>query len=289
MWVNPGEIPGNGIDDDGNGYVDDVYGYDFANDDGDPYDDEGHGTHCAGIIGATHGDGVWGIVRDARLMALKFIASDGTGLGSDALEALEYALSFDVPITSNSWGGGGHSGAFAAALDEVAARQGLFVTAAGNEGANADATYPCAYGSSSVLCVGATDESDELAYFSNYGSRVHLAAPGTNILSAAPRGGYVTLSGTSMATPFVAGAAALLASHGLFSARAAGELLLETVDHVPGLGGLVATSGRLNVAAAMLGSAITVQGPAEIAARSEAVVRLVARTDAELDLVISST
>jgi subtilisin family serine protease len=128
IWQNLGEIPDNGIDDDGNGYVDDYYGWDFAYDDNDPIDDNGHGTHCSGIIAAKGNNktGVCGVMWNARIMAIKFLDDDGFGYTSDAIDAVDYAIAMNVPITSNSWGGGGYS----QALEEVIAQSGIFVAAA---------------------------------------------------------------------------------------------------------------------------------------------------------------
>src|SRR6266568_3634701 len=196
IWVNPGEIPGNGIDDDGNGYVDDVYGYDFYNRDADPSDDHGHGTHVAGTIGAAgdNGIGVAGVNWNVRLMSVKFIGADGFGFTSDAIDAVVYATDMGARVMNNSWGGGEYSQALADAISAA--------NAAG------------------VLFVAATDASDNLASFSNYGpGSVHLGAPGVSIFSTVPAAGnpccsdpsgYKYLSGTSMAAPHVSGAAALL-------------------------------------------------------------------------------
>eukprot|EP00440_Ansanella_granifera_P007873 gb/GFBE01008516.1/.p1 GENE.gb/GFBE01008516.1/~~gb/GFBE01008516.1/.p1 ORF type:complete len:1889 (+),score=317.46 gb/GFBE01008516.1/:1-5667(+) len=252
LWTNPGEIPGNKVDDDGNGFIDDVHGYDFYDNDGDPSDDNGHGTHCAGVIAAAadNGIGVAGIAsRGARvrIMALKFMGSDG-GTASHALRALEYALLMGVPISSNSWGGGGASEVMRLAV-QSAAESHLFIAAAGNEGIDVDEnpTYPCAY--EEVICVAATTPSDSLAYYSNFGpEHVQIAAPGSNIYSTyTSSSGYASTSGTSMATPHVAGAAALAAS--AFAHLQVDDiraLLLESAEYLPALDGKVQT-GLLNV------------------------------------------
>ncbi len=257
MWTNPGEIADNGIDDDANGYVDDIHGYDFFNDDGDPMDDNGHGTHVAGIIGAegNNGVGVTGVVWDVRIMAVKFLGSDGSGYTSDAVEAIEYAAANGAKVANNSWGGYGSSTALRTAI--CAASNMLVTAAAGNESNDNDSipSYPASYDCSNVVAVAAVDNSDDLAYFSNYGSsRVDLAAPGVSILSTYMGSRYATLSGTSMATPFVTGAAALLFSYdsGL-SMSDARDLLLDSVDTVSGLSSYVRTGGRLNVANALGG------------------------------------
>jgi len=260
IWVNPGEIPGNGIDDDGNGFVDDVHGYDFVNNDGDPFDDEGHGTHVAGTIGATgnNGVGVVGVSWDVSLMGLKFLDANGSGSTADAVRAVNYATMMrnqyghNIRVTNNSWGGGGSSTALRDAIEAGAAADILFVAAAGNSGTDNDVTphYPSSYTSSDVLSVAATDRNDALASFSCFGATsVDLAAPGVSILSTVPGGGYASYNGTSMATPHVAGAAALaLSVDPTLSVAELRAAILGTVDAKPGLTGRMVTGGRLNVA-----------------------------------------
>lgn len=222
MWVNPGEIPGNGIDDDANGVIDDVHGFNAYYDNGDPYDDNGHGTHCAGTIGAVgnNGIGVAGVNWNVRLMAIKFLSSSGSGSIDDAVAAIEYAVAMknsgvNLKVLSNSWGGSGRSTALEEAI--TAARQAgiLFAAAAGNSASDNDVypSYPASYEHDSVVSVAATDADGNLAGFSNYGAvSVDVAAPGVNIISTYPGAQYKSLSGTSMATPHVSGIAALLAA-----------------------------------------------------------------------------
>ena len=256
MWVNPGEIAGDGKDNDGNGYVDDVYGYDFENDDADPFDDNGHGTHAAGTIGADgdNGIGVVGVDWHARLMALKFLGADGRGSLGNAIRALDYAVRMGARVSNNSWGFGGYSAAFCVALDATRAAGHLFVAAAGNSGADNDANpnYPSGYALDNVLAVAATDKNDQLGSFTNYGATsVDLAAPGVGILSTYKNGQYATLSGSSMAAPYVAGAAAYLWDmHPEWSYAEVANTILTTVDVLPQLAGKVASSGRLNLARA---------------------------------------
>ena len=213
IWTNPGEIAGNGIDDDGNGYVDDVFGIDTANDDSDPMDDYGHGTHCAGTIGAVGNNnlGVVGVNFNVKLMALKFLDAAGFGSTEDAIVAIEYAKAEGADVVSNSWGGGGYDQAL---YDTIASANSLFVFAAGNWSENTDIfpNYPSAFDLPNILAVGASTRNDVAADFSNFGARtVDVFAPGEDVLSTVP-GGYEVHSGTSMATPHVAGAAALLLS-----------------------------------------------------------------------------
>jgi hypothetical protein len=259
MWTNTGEIPDDGIDNDGNGFIDDVHGYDFQNDDGDPWDDQGHGTHCAGTIGAAanNGVGVAGVSWGAQIMALKFLGANGGSISS-AIQAVDYAVQMGAHLTSNSWGGGGFSAALEAAIQEAHASGQLFIAAAGNDGRNNDntATFPCNYDVPNMICVASTTSEDDLSGFSNYGTdTVHLGAPGSNIYSTYPNNRYRSLSGTSMATPHVAGAAALVWD---FAPRLMHtelkEILLSTGDAIAKLAGKVETGKRLNVHQALLQS-----------------------------------
>lgn len=203
-----------GVDNDGNGKVDDLIGWDFVNNDNDPYDDNSHGTHVAGTIGAMGNNalGVVGVNWKVQLAALKFLGADGSGYTSAAVAALNYAVSMGIRITNNSWGGGGYSTALANAIASARAAGHIFVAAAGNSGVNIDATpqYPASYGFDNVIAVAAMDRYGNLANYSNYGATsVDLAAPGTSIVSTVP-GGYASYSGTSMATPHVTGTVALV-------------------------------------------------------------------------------
>lgn len=258
-WTNPGEVAGNGVDDDANGYVDDVHGWDFVNDDNTVFDGPGdeHGTHVAGTIGATGGNGVGvtGVAWRAQLMALKFIGSDG-GLVSDAVAAIDYAVRNGATISNNSWGAGTHSRSLQDAISAAGQGGHLFVAAAGNGGSDqigddidSAPQYPAAYPASNIIAVGATDEADVLASWSNFGaSAVDLVAPGVRVLSTLPNNTYGTYSGTSMATPQVTGAAALLLGHDpQLGAAGLKSAILGAVDPVPALQGVVATSGRLNI------------------------------------------
>ncbi len=261
MWRNPGEIPGNGIDDDGNGFVDDVYGYDFANDDADPMDDNGHGTHVAGILGAVgnNGRGVAGVIWNVQILALKFLRADGTGYTSDALRALNYAVAHGAVISNNSWSGGTFDLALLNAIRDARDAGHIFVTAAGNRGRNLDfdPSYPASYDVDNIVTVAALDRNNRLASFSNFGRyTVDLAAPGVNILSTTPRNTYSDYSGTSMAVPHVAGAMALVWDlHPDWTYRQVIAQVLNTVTPVNNLLNRTVTGGSLNLGAAVTSAA----------------------------------
>jgi subtilisin family serine protease len=266
MWTNPGEsgLDGdgndkatNGKDDDGNGFVDDVRGWDFCNADNDPFDGHSHGTHCAGTIGGVgnNGIGVAGVCHEVSMVGLKFLSDEGSGAISDGLEAVHYATSIGVRLTSNSWGGGGYSSAFYDALVDARDKGILFVAAAGNSGTDNDVSphYPSSYTCENVIAVAATDHNDGLAYFSCYGPEsVDLGAPGVAIYSTLPNAKYGTYSGTSMATPHVAGACALVAALGpTLPASEIKRCILEGVDALGTLSGACVTGGRLNALEAL--------------------------------------
>jgi len=252
IYVNPGEIPGNGIDDDGNGFVDDIHGWDFRNDDNDPFDDDGHGTHVAGTIGAlgNNGRGVAGVNWAVSLLPIKFLGSDGSGSTADAVAGIDYATSIGAVITNNSWGGSSFSQTELDAILRANAAGSLLVAAAGNRAEDSDLSplYPAAYDVPNIISVAATDNNDLLAWFSNYGTRtVDLGAPGASILSTRPGSTYGFMSGTSMATPHVVGAAALLrALNPGMPVAALKQRLLDSVDPIPALAGRTVSGGRLN-------------------------------------------
>ncbi len=222
VWTNPNEIPGNGIDDDGNGYVDDVHGFNMVNNTGDPMDDAGHGTHVAGTIGGigNNGVGVTGVNWRVSMIGVKFLDSNGSGSTYNAIRAVDYVTALKnkgVPIilSSNSWGGGSYAQPLYDAIARARTANMLFVAAAGNNGYNTDNTpsYPAGYDLDNIISVAAIDSSGALAYFSNRGKRtVDIAAPGVNIASTYLGSTYQWLNGTSMATPHVSGALALLYS-----------------------------------------------------------------------------
>jgi hypothetical protein len=273
MFRNAAECISNGIDDDGNGRADDCHGIDTANNDSDPLDDNRHGSHVAGTIGASgnNATGVVGINWNVGLMACKFLDSGGSGTTAGAIACLEYVKSMkergvNVVATNNSWGGGGFSQALHDAIQRHQEAGILFVAAAGNGnavgvGLNNDQTpfYPCNYSLPNILCVAATTRGDERAGFSNYGRRtVHIGAPGAEILSTALNGTYASLNGTSMATPHVTGTAALLkAADPSRDWRAIRNLILAGGDNVASMANTI-TQKRLNAFGALTCSNSTV-------------------------------
>lgn len=220
MFQNLADCNVNGIDDDGNGHIDDCYGIDTINGDSDPMDDNDHGTHVAGTIGAVGNNavGITGVAWNVKILPCKFLDATATGDTAGAIACLDYVATLkdqgvNVVASNNSWGGGLSSQALADAIVAQRERGILFIAAAGNAGRDNDSllTYPCSYDLANVICVAATDDRDLLASFSNYGrGTVHLGAPGVNILSSTPGNTYSEFSGTSMAAPHVTGAVALL-------------------------------------------------------------------------------
>ena len=249
MWVNPGEIAGDGIDNDGNGVIDDVHGYNAFANTGDPNDGHGHGSHCAGTIAGVGGNGVGvvGVNHKANIMAVKIFSDQGSTNAAAIIRGIQYASKNGARITSNSWGGGGANAGIEQAFKDSSA---LHIIAAGNSAYDNDKrpNYPSNYEGDHIVAVAATDHKDGIARFSQWGKKnVDLGAPGVDILSTVP-GGYDTYSGTSMATPHVAGAATLIASAvpdiSNADLRAA---LLGGTEKTDALTGKVVTDGRLNV------------------------------------------
>ncbi|NCY03292.1 MAG: hypothetical protein EBX36_10395, partial [Planctomycetia bacterium] len=259
-WSNPRELPVNGIDDELNGFIDDVHGWNFVSDTNDVQDRYGHGTHVAGIIGAVgnNGIGVTGLGWQVSLMPLKILGDDGVGTVSAALAAMAYVTMMrrdfetNIVVSNNSWGA--TTGASVVMRDAIAAMNAVgitFVAAAGNTASNNDLVprYPSSYDVPNVIAVAASDSSDTLSTFTNYGpTSVDLAAPGSLIYSTLPGGTYGYLSGTSMAAPQVTGAIALLnaGKPGLTVAQNRAAILGST-DTIPSMVGLTVTGGRLNI------------------------------------------
>jgi len=271
MWRNPGESGGgkesNGVDDDGNGFVDDYRGWDFANNDNNPFDDNAHGTHCAGILGAVGNNsrGISGANWSVKIVGLKFLTGSGSGSTAGAIDAILYGAQMGFPILSNSWGGGGRSQALADAIETASQAGVLFVAAAGNSSSNNDRAdnFPSNYTSENVLAVAASDHRDQLSSFSSFGlTTVDLAAPGTNILSTTPSNNYQSFSGTSMATPYVSGVAALaMAQFPGISMTNLKYRLMGSTDAKPAFTNVTVTGGRLNAQKALGTSPMIVVEP----------------------------
>lgn len=262
IWSNPGEVNGlPNVDDDGNGYIDDIHGINSITGSGDPMDDNSHGTHVSGTIGAqsNNGVGVAGVNWNVSIVATKFLGANGSGSTADAIECFQYlnnlrAAGYNVVLTNNSWGGGGFSQALMDAMFGAAGSI-LHVAAAGNSNSNNDVTptYPAGYELPNIVSVAATDRNDRMASFSSYGATsVDLAAPGVSILSTTPNNTYSMYNGTSMATPHVTGAAALVASlYPGMSAVQIKDALLRGTDIIGAVGNNAAkptlSEGRLNI------------------------------------------
>lgn len=257
MWTNPGEIAANGVDDDGNGVIDDVHGYNAQAENGDPRDDNGHGTHVAGTIGAVGNNsaGVVGVNWNVKLMALRFLGANGSGSLADAIAALQYAVvmknrGVNLRVLNNSWGGSPPGPSLEAAIEATADAGIVFVAAAGNE-SNDNDVIPLSPGNvrlPNVISVAALTRTGALASFSNFGATtVDVAAPGVSIVSTYPTSAYATLSGTSMACPHVAGAAALLAAHQpQLSPADIRSRLLDTAKPLQNLNGLMISPGIIS-------------------------------------------
>ncbi len=256
--------PNNGKDDDKNGYVDDTYGYNAIKGKGSGEDDNGHGSHVSGIVAGrgNNGVGVSGICWSAQLVAVKFMNSKGKGSTSDAIAGIDYAVKKGIKIVNGSFECTAKSSSLKDAVDHAQDKNVLLVVAAGNDSQNIDKdpVYPAAYGDSNILTVAASTDTDTLASFSNFGSTaVDVAAPGDQIYSTYLGGGYKYLSGTSMASPYAAGVAALLRKQE--SDATYGDLryaIRHKVDTPPALNGKVAYDGRLNAqkALAAIGSLV---------------------------------
>ncbi len=294
LWRNSKEIAGNKIDDDNNGYVDDMIGWDFSSNDNLPYDlsfdplqvlfqgkNPGHGTHCAGNVAARgdNGIGIAGVAPNVKIMSLRFISEDGSGTTADAIKAVRYAVDNGAKVLSNSWGSEGEDPAEGAenqalrdAVTYAQEKGSLFIAAAGNGhqgvGYNNDTdkapAYPASYDHENIISVAALDANNQLGSFSNWGMKtVDIGAPGVNVFSTmvankysnyvANIGGFeVTWDGTSMATPHVAGAAALYWSlHPTKTWSEVKAAIMTTAKKIPALSGKVSSEGKLDVLSLM--------------------------------------
>ena len=256
-FYNTKDLPINGIDDDGNGYIDDVYGYDFVNNNANPMDDNGHGTHVAGILGAVgnNGVGIAGVNWNVRIMPVKMLGANGEGSTAAAINAINYAKRMGADIMSCSWAISAKSQALSDAITQTNA---LFVAAAGNGGVDkigdnndVEPQYPASFGYSNVISVTSVNSADVLSSSANYGQKsVNVASPGVDIWSTylTSKGSpYLQKSGTSMATPFVSGIAGLmLAVNPSLSPSQLKSLIIQNVDSVSALSTKVSSGGRVN-------------------------------------------
>ncbi|NJM10273.1 MAG: S8 family serine peptidase [Bdellovibrionaceae bacterium] len=252
LWINEDEIAGNGIDDDGNGYVDDRNGWNFVDGNGNMHDDDGHGTHVSGVILSVD-QNIYATPRresKIRIMPLKFLNGNGVGTTSNAIRAVYYAVNNGAKVLNNSWGGPTYSAALHEAVAYTYAQGAIFVAAAGNAGQNNDSTpmYPASYDVPNVMSIAATTDFDYLAWFSNFGvSTVDLGSPGVEILSIVPNNSFGTSNGTSMATPFVSGTAAQMKVEAPnMLGYQLKSIMLSQYNNVSQLAGKVVTAGRLN-------------------------------------------
>jgi subtilisin family serine protease len=254
VWSNPGGIGGCPVG---------THGFNAITKSCDPLDDHDHGSHCSGTIGGVgnNAQGVAGVNWTASIMGLKFLDASGSGTTADAISAIDFAVNAKIAgvnlrVLSNSWGGGAFSQALLDAINRANTNDILFVAAAGNSATNNDTTphYPSSYNAPNVIAVAATDNRDALASFSNFGATsVHLGAPGVNILSTVRGNAYAFFSGTSMATPHVSGAAALILSQGSLTVSALKSRILSSVDPISALSGTTTTGGRLNLCKGITG------------------------------------
>jgi subtilisin family serine protease len=289
MWHNPKEIPDNGKDDDGNGIIDDIYGYNAFDKTNDPWDDCGHGTHVAGTIGAVgnNGKGVAGVCWNVKIMALKFMASDGWGDTSDAIACINYARKNGAKVINASWGSPDSSVALRNAINAARSAGIIVVVAAGNESVNNDLnpSYPANISLDNIVAVAAINNRGELDDYSNWGrTRVDLAAPGTGIYSTSFQGDdqYEYMTGTSMAAPHVTGAIALLrAAYPAENYLAIINRLYSGVAKSSSLNGKCVTGGSLNIANLFPAPAAALAGISSI--------QLTANGDVQLQLADGSS
>lgn len=256
IMINEAELNGTaGVDDDNNGYVDDTYGYDFANNDNDPMDGHGHGTHCAGVIGAEHNRiGIAGVMANVQILPIKFLTDSGSGTLEGAISSIDYAIKRGVNIMSNSWGGGPRTESLFEVIKKAEEAGILFVAASGNENNDNDRspTYPANYETENLVSVGAIDGKGKRASFSNYGANtVHVFAPGVDTYSTVNGNRYKKMSGTSMACPHVSGVAGLLlAQNPDLSVTELRQMLIDSATDSDGLRGR-GVSGYVNAAKAL--------------------------------------
>ncbi len=253
IWINNKEIPGNDIDDDNNGYVDDISGWDFYGSDNRPFDLGSHGTHVSGIV-AGNGNLVMGVAPNISLMPLRFLGANGSGTTAGAIKAIYYAINNGAQVINASWGGGGYSQALYDAILDASNSNVLFVTSSGNNGVNLESSkkYPASYKLKNMVVVGSSTNTGTKSSFSNYGLyTVNVFAPGSEIYSTIP-GGYGYKNGTSMASPFVAGLAGLILSQQPnFTNFEVKDIILKSVRKFKAFNGVSTTGGLIDATKAL--------------------------------------
>ena len=303
IWNNPGEIANDGIDNDGNGYIDDVRGWNFVTNTNNPQDGNGHGTHVSGTIAAkgNNGIGVAGVAWNAKIVPLKFLSDTGSGTTANAIKAIDYCTANGIKLSNNSWGGGGFDSLLLQAITNAGAVDHLFIAAAGNNALNIDVSlsYPASYNLSNMVNVASTTNTGTLSSFSNYGvATVHVGAPGSNIFSTWPialtvlgqQNGYNSISGTSMAAPHVTGLAALLRGKmPSWTATQVRSAILGSTKPLANLAGKVGREGIISAYNALLGTNVEAIPPTVNAVRTPATANAAGWNNANVTVAIRGT
>ena len=303
IWNNPGEIANDGIDNDGNGYIDDVSGWNFVTNTNNPQDGNGHGTHVSGTIAAkgNNGIGVAGVAWNAKIVPLKFLSDTGSGTTANAIKAIDYCTANGIKLSNNSWGGGLFDSLLLQAITNAGAADHLFIAAAGNSALNIDVSlsYPASYNLSNMVNVASTANSGILSSFSNYGvSTVQVAAPGSNIFSTWPvaltvlgqPNGYNSISGTSMATPHVTGLAALLRGKmPSWTATQVRSAILGSTKPLTALAGKVGREGIISAYNALAATNVEAIPPTVNAVRTPATANAAGWNNANVTVAITGT
>ena len=303
IWSNPGEIANDGIDNDGNGYIDDVSGWNFVTNTNNPQDGNGHGTHVSGTIAAkgNNGIGVAGVAWNAKIVPLKFLSDTGSGTTANAIKAIDYCTANGIKLSNNSWGGGLFDSLLLQAIANAGAADHLFIAAAGNSALNIDVSlsYPASYNLSNMVNVASTANSGILSSFSNYGvGTVQVAAPGSNIFSTWPvaltvlgqPNGYNSISGTSMATPHVTGLAALLRGKmPSWTATQVRSAILGSTKPLTALAGKVSREGIISAYNALAATNVEAIPPTVNAVRTPATANAAGWNNANVTVAITGT
>jgi hypothetical protein len=303
IWVNPGEIANDGIDNDGNGYIDDVRGWNFVTNTNNPQDGNGHGTHVAGTIAAkgNNGIGVAGVAWNAKIVPLKFLSDTGSGTTANAIKAIDYCTANGIKLSNNSWGGGLFDSLLLQAITNAGAADHLFIAAAGNSALNIDVdlSYPASYNLSNMVNVASTTNTGALSTFSNFGvATVQVAAPGSNVFSTWPvaltvlgqPNGYNSISGTSMAAPHVTGLAALLRGKmPSWTATQVRSAILGSTKPLTALAGRIGREGIISAYNALLGTNVEAIPPTVNAVRTPATANAAGWNNANVTVAITGT